>query len=89
MSQPSSSSLDQPESAVVLRPPVDDLPLAADGFHLTDAGNAKRIVDLYGDHLRVVENTGEVLVYDDCRGVWVADVKDQRLTEMCFERDRG
>jgi P4 family phage/plasmid primase-like protien len=63
-------------SPAPLRPPVppDEVPTdvqGADGFHLTDVGNAARLAHRHGDRLRYVPRRGQWLVWDGRR--WVTD----------------
>lgn len=50
-----------------------------DGYRYTDAGNARRLVDLHGDRLRHVSEWGTWHVWDGRR--WVVDHGDAAVTE--------
>ena len=53
---------------------------AVDGFHLTEAGNADRLIRLHGANLRYVPPWGQWIVWDGCR--WQVDRGDVRVTEL-------
>ncbi len=58
----------------------DSVVVAPDGFRLTDAGNAQRLVKLANGQLRYVHAWGRWVVYRN--GRWVIDVGDALVTEQ-------
>lgn len=60
---------------------------APDGYRLTDAGNAARLIEVAGDQLRFVHAWGRWLVY--LEGRWTVDVGDALVTEHAKEVARG
>lgn len=59
--------------------PADDF-AAPDGRRLTDVGNASRLIEQGGGHLRYVHSWGKWLVYRT--GRWVIDNNDALVTEV-------
>ena len=57
-----------------------DLPIGADGHHLTDTGNADRLIGAHGTEVRFVPAWGQWLAWDDTR--WRPDHRDVRVTEL-------
>jgi hypothetical protein len=62
------------------RDPIpDDEAVAPDGFRLTDAGNASRLVNVADGRLRYVHAWGRWIVYRN--GRWIVDVGDALVTQ--------
>ena len=51
----------------------------ADGWRVTDAGNAERLIELAGGRIRYVPKWGKWIVFRD--GVWLTDYNDAYVTE--------
>lgn len=73
----------EPERIAELRAGLDgaaDVAVAFDGYRLTDAGNASRLVDLAEGRLRYVREWGQWIVYR--RGRWQIDAGEALVTEF-------
>ncbi len=66
-------------------PPATE-PTGADGHHLTDLGNAHRLVAAHGDSLRYVAKWGRWLAWDGVR--FAVDDDDVRVTELAADVPR-
>jgi len=66
-------------------PPASE-PTGHDGHHLTDLGNAHRLIAQHGEHLRYVPEWGQWIVWDETR--FVIDTGDLRVTDLAADVPR-
>lgn len=66
-------------------PPTSE-PTGIDGHHLTDLGNAHRLIAAHGDSLRYVAKWGRWLAWDGTR--FVVDDDDVRVTDLAADVSR-
>lgn len=67
--------------------PADPVPVAPDGYPVSDIGNADRLIALAGGRLRFVHAWSKWIAYD--RGRWVMDVGDVLVTETAKQISRS
>jgi putative DNA primase/helicase len=74
-------------AAVTNHAPIDSPLAGVDGRHYTDVGNAERLIEAHGEHLRYVPRWGRWIVYDG--GRWRLDHADTLVSHLAASIGRA